>query len=243
LNTYNCQPPNARYNEKGQRVLPGGGGGARFIPPDEYKEFLQLGHGGIFDLDLDNIDLSPWRERGVDSSAYFNYGLDERSWRKYVKGIRKARLELHVQNEIETYTLDATGYGDLPIEVRRAIGGWELATERASRDDAVADFHGAASVSASTGVPYQLLNTTTETAKVPKEENDTLYSNCEESDRCTSFELDGSLLQELKKQVEEIQNEYRQLLHEECLTNEKSLELQQKMVDIKMRMVAHSNLL
>ena len=41
--------PNARYNELQQRILPGGEGGARFIPPDEYKEFLQLGHGGVFD--------------------------------------------------------------------------------------------------------------------------------------------------------------------------------------------------
>ena len=38
-NTYNRQPPNARYNEKGQRMMPGGEGGSRFIPPEEYKEF------------------------------------------------------------------------------------------------------------------------------------------------------------------------------------------------------------
>ena len=59
-NTYNRQPPNARFDEvTGVRLLPGGGGGARFIPPDEYKEFLALGHGGVFDLDLDNIDVAP----------------------------------------------------------------------------------------------------------------------------------------------------------------------------------------
>ena len=82
-NTYNRQPPNARFNEQGQRILPGGGGGARFIPPDEYKEFLQLGHGGVFDLDLDNVDVAPWRLPGADLSAYFNYGLNEHAWREY----------------------------------------------------------------------------------------------------------------------------------------------------------------
>ena len=25
--------------------------------PEEYKEFLHLGHGGIFDLDLNNVDM------------------------------------------------------------------------------------------------------------------------------------------------------------------------------------------
>ena len=102
-NTYNRQPPNARFNEQGQRILPGGGGGARFIPPDEYKEFLQLGHGGVFDLDLDNVDVAPWRLPGADLSAYFNYGLNEHAWREYTSKVRHARLELTMQETIRTF--------------------------------------------------------------------------------------------------------------------------------------------
>jgi len=72
----------------------GGGGGARFIPPEEYKEFLSLGHGGVFDLDLDNVDVAPWRAPGADVSAYFNHGFTEHTWREYTSSIRHVRLEL-----------------------------------------------------------------------------------------------------------------------------------------------------
>lgn len=123
-NTYNGQAINFRQNERGLRVLPGGQGGARFIPPDEYKEFLQLGHGGIFDLNLDNIDLWPWRERGCDLQAYFNYDFNEKTWRKYIMEIRKARLDMHLKNQIET-TTELTLDSDLPAEVRRVLGNRE----------------------------------------------------------------------------------------------------------------------
>ena len=36
-------------------MLPGGGGGARFIPPDEYKEFLNLGHGVLVGTPEENV--------------------------------------------------------------------------------------------------------------------------------------------------------------------------------------------
>ncbi|KAK3263128.1 hypothetical protein CYMTET_28051 [Cymbomonas tetramitiformis] len=35
-----------RFDEAGRRKLPGGKGGWKFIPPEEYREFLALGHGG-----------------------------------------------------------------------------------------------------------------------------------------------------------------------------------------------------
>jgi len=130
-NTYNGQIANARFNSLGQRILPGGEGGARFIPPDEYKEFLQLGHGGIFDVDLDNIDVAPWRKRGIDADAYFNYGFNERTWRRYINEIRRARMELHLRHTIETASGDHNyGDSDLPVEVRRALGGWEYGADR-----------------------------------------------------------------------------------------------------------------
>jgi hypothetical protein len=119
-NTYNGQPIHFRQNERGQRELPGGKGGQRFIPPNEYKEFLQLGHGGIFDLNLDSIDVWPWRERGCDLEAYFNYGFNERTWRKYTTEIRKARLDMHLKNQIET-TTEASIDFDLPVEVRKVL--------------------------------------------------------------------------------------------------------------------------
>lgn len=41
----------ARFNPDGKRKLPGGRGGWKFIPPEEYKEFLSLGHGGASPLE------------------------------------------------------------------------------------------------------------------------------------------------------------------------------------------------
>ena len=87
-------------------MLPGGGGGARFIPPDEYKEFLSLGHGGVFDLDLDNVDVAPWRLPGADIGAYFNFGLNEHKWREYASEVRHKRLELTMQASIQTFDGD-----------------------------------------------------------------------------------------------------------------------------------------
>ena len=128
-NTYNRQPPNARYNEKGQRMMPGGEGGSRFIPPEEYKEFLQLGHGGIFDVDLDNIDVAPWRKPGADVSAFFNFGLNEHTWRQYASDVRHARLELALQEKIQTVGDDddydvAYPHGPPPeVPMQRAMDG------------------------------------------------------------------------------------------------------------------------
>lgn len=31
------------------------------VSPEEYKEFLSLGHGEIFSLDLDSVVDAPWR--------------------------------------------------------------------------------------------------------------------------------------------------------------------------------------
>jgi hypothetical protein len=31
------------------------------VSPEEYKEFLGLGHGEIFNLDLDSVVDAPWR--------------------------------------------------------------------------------------------------------------------------------------------------------------------------------------
>ena len=220
LNTYNGQSPNARYNNKGQRILPGGGGGARFIPPEEYKEFLQLGHGGIFDLDLDNIDVAPWRERGADVSSYFNYGLDERTWRKYAKSIRKSRLEQHLQNKIETYGIDSSVVdSELPIEVRKAIGGWEHA-----RNTNVMKLH-----DAPRGHVVH--------SAAPRHDNTSVtVSDIRQNDE----HVDDRFLLQLQKQVEELQKEYKRAIEDGTMTPQRNFQLQQHMLDIKRQML-HSS--
>jgi hypothetical protein len=64
----------------------------RFQLQAEYKEFLALGHGDIFDLDVvrtvvidktGELRAPPWHFPGCDLSDYFNYGMDPESWRYY----------------------------------------------------------------------------------------------------------------------------------------------------------------
>ncbi|CAL52332.2 Pre-mRNA polyadenylation factor Fip1 [Ostreococcus tauri] len=262
LNTYNGQTPNARYDDKGQRVLPGGGGGARFIPPDEYKEFLQLGHGGIFDLDLDNIDVAPWRERGADLSAFFNYGLDERSWRKYVKSIRKSRLEQHLQNKIEAYGIDSSALdADLPPEVRRAIGGWEFAATQVpsqplsmceqsrpqfissdearvhAADDRYVDRNSAPIPDLSFARDGGVKSTRRGAADVGAQSN---HSEVSSRGNATDSGDDVGMLHALQKQIEELQKEYKSTMESGVMTPQLNFRLQQRMLELKKRIVQHS---
>lgn len=244
MNTYNGQPPNARYNGKGQRILPGGGGGARFIPPDEYKEFLQLGHGGIFDLDLDNIDVSPWRERGVDLSSYFNYGLDERSWRTYAKAIRRARLEQHLQNKIEAYAVDAVDApgldSDLPLEVRMAIVGVDSSSVQ---DAPITPSHGhqrkqhepPCSTFSSHQVPKVLNSNRAGTGHgFPSGVGVSVLS-----DQTTGSDQSGHITEfdGLQVKVEALQQEYKSALESGQMTPERNFQLQQQMLQLKRRMM------
>jgi len=257
LNTYNGQPPNARFNDKGQRILPGGGGGARFIPPEEYKEFLQLGHGGIFDLDLDCIDVAPWRQPSVEQSSYFNYGFDERKWRKYVKGIRKARMEQHLNNKIETYTIEPSYVDiDLPVEVRRAMGGWEyvansedgssvqLAHENEKnhaqdlQGNRYNDYNERYGTSDQQRKMVQVAGSeaaSDKNLKLLKATQRTDVIGKDENANCGE-EVDFF---ELKNQLEIFQREYRQLLQLGTLTPEKNLMLQQQVLKLKMRMIQY----
>lgn len=241
LNTYNGQPPNARYNEHGQRILPGGGGGARFIPPDEYKEFLQLGHGGIFDLDLDNIDVAPWRERGADVSSYFNYGLDERSWRKYIKSIRKSRLEQHLQNKIEAYGMDSSAVDvDLPPEVRRAIGGWEYAESHAPRSAGPRALPNVEQREAT--FRFDASNTTDghyRTTHTDGSGSASAYKILK--DNRTYDALDSAtVLRDLQQQVAELQREYKAMVESGTLTPQRNVLIQQHMLELKRKIVHHS---
>lgn len=231
-NTYNGQEANARFNVIGQRILPGGEGGARFIPPEEYKEFLQLGHGGIFDLDLDNIDVAPWRKRGIDPDAYFNYGFTERTWRRYVNEIRKARLELHLRNAIETPTSDYQSLdSELPVEVRRALGGWEYATDpqkiRPQLTTSLREGH---------PLHSQRVNATNEDLNTNVRAQDKLTEHDFQTGsdvQRSGFAEENISLSELSERAQKIQAEYISLRASNALTPSKSYTLQQQMLEVK----------
>lgn len=39
----------------------------------------------VFDIDIDSFEEKPWKYTGVDTSDYFNFGLDEDNWKDYCK--------------------------------------------------------------------------------------------------------------------------------------------------------------
>ena len=64
------------------------------VTPDEYREFLSLGHGEIFTLDLDRVLDAPWRAPNANPSDFFNYGMNERGWRHYCRNVEQYRWGL-----------------------------------------------------------------------------------------------------------------------------------------------------
>lgn len=79
------------------------------VSPEEYKEFLNLGHGDIFDVDLDAVIEAPWKLPGIDPGDFFNYGMNEKTYREYQSRIKQFRLEFTMKSQIQT--MDQAGPG------------------------------------------------------------------------------------------------------------------------------------
>lgn len=43
----------------------------------------------IFDVDIENFEDKPWKYPNVDTSDFFNFGLNEESWKDYCKQLVK----------------------------------------------------------------------------------------------------------------------------------------------------------
>ena len=119
------------------------------VAPEEYKEFLNLGHGELFEVDLNRVVETPWREVTAKRTDYFNYDLDEQGWMRYCETVKKYRLEFTMQGKIETQPAGwgrgggmgrrGGGYGnyggqsDMPAELRAAF-------QQSQRDELSAGF-------------------------------------------------------------------------------------------------------
>jgi len=124
------------------------------VTPEEYREFLSLGHGEIFTLDLDRVIDAPWRAPNANPSDYFNYGMNERGWREYCRKVEQYRAEYSLRNKIVPLNSDNSMlYGgnaslaalsDLPSEVAEVMAkDWPSSTaeaEEASNDAASGQF-------------------------------------------------------------------------------------------------------
>ncbi|WJX25188.1 hypothetical protein P8452_14251 [Trifolium repens] len=91
-----------------------GGGGLEFTLPS---------HKTIFDVDIESFDEKPWKYLNVDVSDFFNFGLNEESWKDYCKQLEQLRLESTMQSKIRVYESGRTEHDydpDLPPELAAA---------------------------------------------------------------------------------------------------------------------------
>lgn len=49
----------------------------------------------IFEVDIDTFEEKPWRYQGFDITDYFNFGLNEESWKDYCKQLVIIHCELY----------------------------------------------------------------------------------------------------------------------------------------------------
>lgn len=47
----------------------------------------------IFDVDIDGFEEKPWKYPGVDITDFFNFGLNEESWKDYCKQLVTINLQ------------------------------------------------------------------------------------------------------------------------------------------------------
>ncbi|KAL5698874.1 hypothetical protein ACHQM5_029853 [Ranunculus cassubicifolius] len=95
---------------------PAGRGGAEFTLPS---------HKTVFDIDIDSLEDKLWRNPGIDLSDFFNFGMDEESWKDYCKQLEQLRLESTMQSRIRVYESGRSDQDydpDLPPELAAAAG-------------------------------------------------------------------------------------------------------------------------
>ncbi|KAL0354171.1 UNVERIFIED_CONTAM: FIP1[V]-like protein [Sesamum angustifolium] len=77
----------------------------------------------------------PWRLPGIDVSDFFNFGLNEDSWKDYCKRLEQLRLETSMQSKIRVYESGRAEQDydpDLPPELAAAVGIQDVPSENAN---------------------------------------------------------------------------------------------------------------
>ncbi|XAR50747.1 hypothetical protein NMG60_11005162 [Bertholletia excelsa] len=98
-------------------------------------DFTLPSHKTIFEVDVDSFEEKPWRLPGIDMSDFFNFGLNEDSWKDYCKQLEQLRLEATMQSKIHVYESGRTEKEydpDLPPELAAAVGIHDISSENAN---------------------------------------------------------------------------------------------------------------
>ncbi|KAF2310475.1 hypothetical protein GH714_012687 [Hevea brasiliensis] len=97
-----------------------------YVLADEYLAIFYIIFRTIFDVDIDSFEEKPWKYPGVDTSDFFNFGLNEESWKDYCKQLEQHRLETTMQSKIRVYESGRAEQEydpDLPPELAAAAAG------------------------------------------------------------------------------------------------------------------------
>ncbi|GMH20593.1 hypothetical protein Nepgr_022434 [Nepenthes gracilis] len=88
-------------------------------------EFTLPSHKTIFEVDVDSFEEKPWKYPGIDLSDFFNFNLNEESWKEYCKQLEQLRLESTMQSRIRVYESGRAEQDydpELPPELAAAVG-------------------------------------------------------------------------------------------------------------------------
>ncbi|KAL6549539.1 hypothetical protein OROHE_008270 [Orobanche hederae] len=97
-------------------------------------DFTLPSHKTIFEVDIDNFEDKPWKLPGIDVSDFFNFGMNEGSWRDYCKQLDHLRLEKTMQSKIHVYEsgrMEQDYDPDLPPALTAAVGIQDVPSENA----------------------------------------------------------------------------------------------------------------
>lgn len=64
---------------------------------------LHLFFRTIFDVDIESFEEKPWKYPSVDVSDFFNFGLNEESWKDYCKQLVKLLISF---NTLHKFSVD-----------------------------------------------------------------------------------------------------------------------------------------
>ncbi|EPS62002.1 hypothetical protein M569_12793, partial [Genlisea aurea] len=95
-------------------------------------DFTLPSHKTIFEVDIDGFEEKPWKLQGIDVSDFFNFGLNEESWKEYCKKLEHLRLETTMQGKIRVYESGRAEQDfdpDLPPELAAALGHSDFPSE------------------------------------------------------------------------------------------------------------------
>ncbi|XP_071716780.1 FIP1[V]-like protein [Rutidosis leptorrhynchoides] len=125
-------PPNMQKNGHPGYGMPTWGNNGAGRGFGSGLDFTLPSHKTIFEVDIDSFEDKPWRHPGVDVSDFFNFGMNEETWKEYCKQLEQHRMEATMQSKIRVYESGRTEQEydpDLPPELAAAAAGHEIPLE------------------------------------------------------------------------------------------------------------------